>query len=92
MPRRDVQLVVPIVDWRAIEDRVCIRKREYPTAADARHARADLVHRTHDAGLKIYPCPFHAGHWHIGHPPDLAGLRRIAAALRSRAAEQDRAS
>lgn len=92
MPRRDVQLVVPIVDWHAIEDRVCTRKRSFATRDDARRARSITVRRVHDDGIRVYPCPFHTGHWHIGHPPDLAGLRRIAAALRARAAEHDRAS
>lgn len=88
MPRRDVPLAVPIVDWHAIEDRVCTRKRAYDTGDDARRARGELVRRIHDEGVRVYPCPFHAGHWHLGHTPDLAGLRRIAAALRARAAER----
>ena len=90
MPRRDAPLAVPIVDWRAIEDRVCTRKHAYVTSDDARRARGQLVHRVHDDRIRVYPCPFHAGHWHLGHAPDLAGLRRIAAALRARAEERGR--
>ena len=92
MPRRDGPLTVPIVDWRAIEDRVCTRKRAYETSTDARRARGELVRRIHDSGIRVYPCPFHAGHFHLGHPPDVAGLRRLAAALRARADERGRSA
>lgn len=88
MPRRDVALIVPIVDWRAIEHRACTSKHAYPTRDDACHARGVAVRRSRDDGIRIYPCPFTSGHYHLGHVPDLAGLRCIAAALRARAAEQ----
>lgn len=90
MPRRDEPLIVPIVDWRAVRDRACVNKVVYLTRVDAAHARRDLARRVHDDQLRFYPCPFSLGdsgvlHWHLGHPPDVAGLRRIAAALRARA-------
>lgn len=92
MPRRDVPLIVPIVDWRAIEDRVCTRKHPYDTGDEARRARGMLVRRVRDDAIRVYPCPFArsqglAAHYHLGHVPDLAGLRRIAAALRAKSAE-----
>lgn len=90
MPRRDPPLIVPIVDWRQVMARACTSKIAYVSRGDAAHARRDLVHRVHDERVRYYPCPFAAGdgsdvHWHLGHPPDVAGMRRIAAALRARA-------
>lgn len=86
MPRHDPPPVVPIVDWRKVMNRACTGKHAYPTAAAAR-SRVRWLHRHDQPTVACYRCPFADGrpHWHVGHPPDWAAVRRIAAAIRARA-------
>lgn len=48
------------VIWHTCE---AVRKRAYPTKADAKTARK----RTPGAGLQIYKCQY-GDHFHLGHP------------------------
>lgn len=78
------------VDWRAMVERVCTRKR--PMSNDV--ARR-VAQRHRDAGepFSAYGCPFsppgrrhwHVGHWHVGHTASLFRLQEIADAIRARA-------
>jgi hypothetical protein len=72
------------VDWHAEAHRAHDGKRCYPNPIAAREA-ADKVSAETGETIRPYRCPWGTGrHWHIGHPPSLEGLERIAAAIRHR--------
>jgi hypothetical protein len=69
--------------------RVCTSKRPIRSPLAARHV-AEHVRRRTARPIAAYRCPFAGSsrasvHWHIGHVPSLASLKRIAAAIRVRA-------
>jgi hypothetical protein len=65
----------------AVRYRACLSKR--PLGRDAAQ-RIATNQRRHGHDVRAYRCPFSAGnrHYHVGHPPSLAGLVAIAAAIR----------
>lgn len=72
-------MTVPeLVDWRAVEVRVCGTKVRY--GAKAARARAD----SYGNDVRPYRCPF-CGGYHVGHAPSMQSVETIAAAIRARA-------
>lgn len=73
------------VRWRLVMFDACTRKRAYERA-DAAHAER---RRLRDPDLRVYRCPFSTEpvHYHLGHPPNMRTLRKIATAIRQRAQE-----
>lgn len=71
-----------------IERANCRRKACFDEAGARRAARR---RSTRGDRLRAYPCPIRlegqGPHWHIGHPPTLAVLERLALALRAQKGE-----
>lgn len=63
----------------------CDRKHRYETWS---HAHRDAVHVIRDTGQHVtaYQCPFGSirdgRHWHVGHPPTIDHMERLALAVR----------
>lgn len=81
MPRRDVMPAPMKVRWPSVVHNACLRKVAHPTVETATTALGN------DREHYVYRCPFavDGAHWHIGRPPDMKTLRKIASAIRERA-------
>lgn len=70
----------------------CDRKHRYETWSHA-HADANSVTRTTGERTTAYQCPFGSHrlgkHWHVGHPPTIAHMQRLALAVRFLAEHPD---
>lgn len=80
------------VDWHTEAERAHAGKKCYPNPQAARQAAEKLRAKGEQVGP--YRCPWGAEgarHWHIGHPPSIEGLERIAAAIRNRTNQQESA-
>jgi hypothetical protein len=84
---RGVLAAMPAEEVAGIVDRVCRSKERFPGPGPARRT-ARRLSATMDAPVHGYRCPFADDgprHWHVGHMPSLAGLDRLALAIRVRA-------
>lgn len=82
MPRRD-RMPAPVrVEWQRVVDGACVRKKPFGVAAAHRRVVAE---QHGDPRLRAYRCPF-CGAWHLGHVPSMKQVRKLAAAIRARAA------
>lgn len=75
------------VDPDAEAERGCRRKE--PLHRNDAMALADKL-RSRGVDVTAYRCCFSEGgrHWHVGRPPSLRGLERIAAAMRNKHNEE----
>lgn len=87
MPRRDLPQA-PTVDRhlaRIVLTAACWAKVRHETPATARDAIRSARVFLHDDRMRVYRCPFsslYGEHWHVGHPPSLHRLVRLAAVMR----------
>jgi hypothetical protein len=89
-PPRGVLGAMPPEEVARVVERACGSKERFVGPGGARRAARRVSAATRER-VRAYRCPFGDGtrHWHIGHVPSMAGLGRLALAIRVRAQQAD---